>query len=108
MNDQVKKESVENTATQTNAGETRVSETQSENKIFTEEQVENIVQRRLERFKKSVSNKLDGIDIEEAKKLIEEKKQKEIELAKQRGEFDKVLKKTVSKKGVIVTGKHVS
>ena len=98
MNDQVKTESVENTATQTKAGETKVSETQSENKIFTEEQVENIVQRRLERFKKSVSNKLDGIDIEEAKKLIEEKKQKEIELAKQRGEFDKVLKETVSKK----------
>ena len=98
MNDQVKKESVENTAPQEKAGETKVSETQSENKIFTEEQVENIVQRRLERFKKSVSNKLDGIDIEEAKKLIEEKKQKEIELAKQRGEFDKVLKETVSKK----------
>ncbi len=98
MNDKVKTESVEITAPQEKAGETKVSETQSENKIFTEEQVENIVQRRLERFKKSVSNKLDGIDIEEAKKLIEEKKQKEIELAKQRGEFDKVLKETVSKK----------
>jgi len=98
MNDQVKKESVEKTATQEKAGEVKTSDTQSENKVFTEEQVENIVQRRLERFKKSVSNKLDGIDIEEAKKLIEEKKHKEIELAKQRGEFDKVLKETVSKK----------
>jgi len=98
MNDKVKTESVENTATQTKAGEVKASETQSENKVFTEEQVENIVQRRLERFKKSISNKLDGVDIEEAKKLLEEKKQKEIELAKQRGEFDKVLKETVSKK----------
>ena len=97
MNDQVKQESVENTATQTNAGVNEVSES-TENKVFSAEQLENIVQRRLERYKKSVSNKLDGIDIEEAKKLIEEKKLKELELAKQRGEFDKVLKETVSKK----------
>ena len=54
-------------------------------KSFTEDQVEAIVQRRLDRYKKSVSNKLDGVDIEEAKKLIEEKKQKEQELALQRG-----------------------
>lgn len=97
MNDQVKVESVENTASQDNAGVKEVSE-QTENKVFTAEQLEQIVQRRLDRYKKSVSNKLDGIDIEEAKKLLEEKKLKELEIAKQRGEFDKVLKETVSKK----------
>jgi hypothetical protein len=97
MNDQVKVESVEKTVTQTNTGVNEVSES-TENKVFTAEQLENIVQRRLDRYKKSVSNKLDGIDIEEAKKLIEEKKLKELEIAKQRGEFDKVLKETVSKK----------
>ena len=98
MNEQVKKDSVEKTATQTNAG-TEVSENQeTENKVFTADQLEQIVQRRLDRYKKTVSNKLDGIDIEEAKKLIQEKKDKELEIAKQRGEFDKVLKETVSKK----------
>ena len=97
MNDQVKQESVENTASQDNAGVNEVSTT-TENKVFTAEQLEQIVQRRLERYKKTVSNKLDGIDIEEAKKLLEEKKLKELEIAKQRGEFDKVLKETVSKK----------
>jgi len=98
MNEQVKKDSVEKTATQTNAG-TEVSENQeTENKVFTADQLEQIVQRRLDRYKKTVSNKLDGIDIEEAKKLIQEKKEKELEIAKQRGEFDKVLKETVSKK----------
>lgn len=98
MNDKVQ-ESVENTASQDNAGVNEVSETTStENKVFTAEQLEQIVQRRLERYKKTVSNKLDGIDIEEAKKLLEEKKLKELEIAKQRGEFDKVLKETVSKK----------
>lgn len=97
MNDQVKVESVEKTVSQNNTGVNEVSES-TENKVFTAEQLENIVQRRLDRYKKSVSNKLDGIDIEEAKKLIEEKKLKELEIAKQRGEFDKVLKETVSKK----------
>ena len=98
MNDQVKKESVENTASQNNAGVEVSANQETENKVFTADQLEQIVQRRLDRYKKSVSNKLDGIDIEEAKKLIQEKKEKELEIAKQRGEFDKVLKETVSKK----------
>ena len=74
------------------------AEVKAESKAFTEDQVEAIVQRRLDRYKKTVSSKLDGLDLEEAKKLLEEKKQKEQELALQRGEFDKVLKETVSKK----------
>ena len=99
MNDQVKQESVENTASQDNAGVNEVSNNQDvANKVFSADQLEQIVQRRLERYKKTVSNKLDGIDIEEAKKLLQEKKEKELEIAKQRGEFDKVLKETVSKK----------
>jgi hypothetical protein len=97
-----KNNSVEQTqATENNVEQvTEVSnETKSaESKAFTEDQVEAIVQRRLERYKKTVSSKLDGLDLEEAKKLLEEKKQKEQELALQRGEFDKVLKETVSKK----------
>ena len=98
MNDKVK-ESVENTASQDNAGVNEVSNNQDvANKVFSADQLEQIVQRRLERYKNTVSNKLDGIDIEEAKKLLQEKKEKELEIAKQRGEFDKVLKETVSKK----------
>ena len=97
------KNSVEQTqATENNVDKaTDVSneaEVKAESKAFTEEQVEAIVQRRLDRYKKTVSSKLDGLDLEEAKKLLEEKKQKEQELALQRGEFDKVLKDTVSKK----------
>jgi hypothetical protein len=78
--------------------ETPKEEVKAETKAFTEEQVEAIVQRRLERERSKISKKLDGIDIEEAKQLLEEKKQKEQELALQRGEFEKVMKETVSKK----------
>ena len=65
-----KNNSVEQTqATENNVEQvTEVSnETKSaESKAFTEDQVEAIVQRRLERYKKTVSSKLDGLDLEEA------------------------------------------
>ena len=103
MNEEQNKNSVEQTQVPIKNEEkvTEVSneaESKVESKAFTEDQVEAIVQRRLERYKKTVSSKLDGLDIEEAKKLLEEKKHKEQELSLQRGEFDKVLKDTVSKK----------
>lgn len=95
-----KNNSVEQTEVPTKNQETveTPKEVKAENKAFTEEQVEAIVQRRLERERSKISKKLDGIDIEEAKQLLEEKKQKEQELALQRGEFEKVMKETVSKK----------
>ena len=98
--DEKKQNSVEQTEVPTKNQETveTPKEAKVDAKAFTEDQVESIVQRRLDRYKKTVSNKLDGVDIEEAKKLIEEKKQKEQELALQRGEFEKVMKETVSKK----------
>ena len=80
MNDQVKQESVENTASQEKAGVEVSNNQETENKLFTADQLEQIVQRRLDRYKKSVSNKLDGIDIEEAKKLLQEKKDKELDI----------------------------
>jgi len=95
-----KNNSVEQTEVPTKNQETveTPKEVKAETKAFTEEQVEAIVQRRLERERSKISKKLDGIDIEEAKQLLEEKKQKEQELALQRGEFEKVMKETVSKK----------
>ena len=97
--DEQNKNSVEQTEVPTKNQETvetpKVEETA---KSFTEDQVEAIVQRRLERERSKISKQLDGVDINEAKKLLEEKKQKEQELALQRGEFEKVMKETVSKK----------
>lgn len=93
-----KKDSVEQTEVPTKNQETATESKEADAKVFTEDQVEAIVQRRLERERNKISKQLDGIDISEAKKLLEEKKQKEQELSLQRGEFEKVMKETVSKK----------
>jgi len=98
-----KNNSVEQTQAQENNVEQPTVETKVDSKSFTEDQVEEIVKRRLERERKTISKKLDGIDIEEAKQLLAEKKQKEQELALQRGEFEKVMKETVSKKDEEIT-----
>ena len=70
--DEKKQNSVEQTEVPSKNQETveTPKEAKVDAKSFTEDQVEAIVQRRLDRYKKSVSNKLDGVDIEEAKKLI--------------------------------------
>lgn len=96
--DEQNKNSVEQTEVPNKSQETVEAPKEVETKSFTEDQVESIVQRRLERERSKISKQLDGIDIKEAKQLLEEKKQKEQELALQRGEFEKVMKETVSKK----------
>jgi len=96
--DENKENSVEQTQATDKNVETVEAPKEAETKTLTEKQVEEIVQRRLERERNKVSKKLDGVDLDEAKKLLEEKKQKEQELSLQRGEFEKVMKETVSKK----------
>ena len=56
------------------------------------------MKKRLARERAKFEKKFSGIDPDEARKLLEEKEAKELEMQKQRGEFDKVLKETVSKK----------
>ena len=73
------------------------NETQTE-KQFTQSELERIVEQRLARQRKQYEKKLEGVDLEEARKLLEEKERLEIEREKERGNFEEVLKKTVSKK----------
>jgi hypothetical protein len=67
-------------------------------KTFTQDDVERIVSERLARERKKFEKKFDGVDVEEAKRLLAEKEQAELERQKERGEFEEVLKKTVAKK----------
>lgn len=69
-----------------------------ESKTFTQDELEKIVADRLARERRKYEKRFDGIDPDEAKRLIAEKEAAEIERQKERGEFEQVLKKTVEKK----------
>jgi len=74
-----------------------VEVTESE-KTFTQADLEKIVEQRLMRERKKYEKKLEGVDLEEARRLLEEKQQAEIERQKEKGEFEKVLQQLAEKK----------
>ena len=71
-------------------------ETQQE-KMLRQSDVEKLLHKRLKEKEESIMGSL-GVSLDEAKAIIKEREDKELELQKKRGEFDEVLKKTVSKK----------
>jgi len=77
--------------------DTETPETQ-DSKTFSQEELDRIVADRIARERKKLDRKLDGIDLDEARKLMQERENAEIERQKERGEFEKVLKQTVEKK----------
>jgi len=84
-------ETVEQAETETAAVETQA-------KTFTQEELDRIVADRIAREQRKFDKKLGGINLDEAKELLSQKEQAEIEQQKQRGEFDAILKQTVEKK----------
>ena len=66
--------------------------------MVAQSEVDKIVEKRLARERAKYEKKYAGVDPEEARRLLEEKEQQELEKQKQRGEFDKILKETVDKK----------
>lgn len=87
-------EIMDNTA---NEAET-VQETVQDEKTFTQSDVERLIEQRLMRERKKYEKKLEGVDIDEAKRLLEEKQAAEIERQKEKGEFEQVLKQLAEKK----------
>lgn len=67
-------------------------------KTFTQSDVERLIEQRLMRERKKYEKKLEGIDVDEARKLLEEKQAAEIERQKEKGEFEKVLQQLAEKK----------
>ena len=72
-------------------------ETEAE-KTFTQSDVERLIEQRLMRERKKYEKKMEGIDLDEARRLMEEKEAAELERQKEKGEFDKILQTTVEKK----------
>lgn len=83
--------------------ETETTETTPAEKTFTQEELDRIVADRISRERKKAEKKLDGIDLEEARKIMQEREQAELERQKERGEFENILKQTVEKKDQEIT-----
>lgn len=70
---------------------------ESQERMLRQSDVEKLLHKRLKEKEESIMGSL-GVSLDEAKAIIKEREDKELELQKKRGEFDEVLKKTVSKK----------
>ncbi len=90
MSEEVMEESTDTQPVQDNVVE--------EGKRFTQEELDRIVADRIQRERRKLDKKLEGIDIEEARQLMLEREQAAIERQKEKGEFESVLKQTVEKK----------
>jgi len=73
-------------------------EVETQEKMIPQSELDKILEKRLARERAKIEKRFNGIDPDEARQLLEEKEAKELDMQKQRGEFDKVLKETVSKK----------
>ena len=67
-------------------------------KMFSQSDLEKIVEQRLARERRKYEKQLEGIDVDEARRLMEEKQLAELERQKEKGEFEKVLKQVTEKK----------
>lgn len=71
---------------------------QTSEKSFTQADVDRLIEQRLGRERKKYEKQLEGIDLGEAKRLLQEKEAAELERAKEKGEFEKVLQQLAEKK----------
>ena len=78
--------------------ENKVEEVAEEKEpMVSQSEVDKIVERRLAREKSKYEKMYSGIDPEQARKLLQEKENKEMEDQKARGEFEKILKEQAEK-----------
>jgi acylphosphatase len=77
-----------------------------EEKVYNLKQsdLEKLIQKRVGHVTKNFEKKYAGIDPEQARKLLEEKENKEIEDQKARGEFEKILKEQAEKSNKEIAG----
>jgi hypothetical protein len=78
-------------------------EVEQKEPMIAQSELDNIIKKRLARETAKMQKKYEGIDPDEARQLLQEKQEKELDMQKQRGEFDKVLKETVTKKDAVIS-----
>jgi hypothetical protein len=84
--------------------ETETAATETQAKTFSQEELDRIVADRVAREQRKFDKKLNGVNLDEAKELIQQRNDAEVEQQKQRGEFDSILKQTVEKKDAEISG----
>lgn len=67
-------------------------------KNFSQEQLDRIVEDRLKKQRSAIERKYAGVDPNHYKELVEVEENKKMEARKAKGEFEQILKETVSKK----------
>jgi len=65
---------------------------------FTQDDVNRIVADRIERERRKFEKQFDGVDLDRYRELTEAEEARKVKRQKERGEFDAILKETVSKK----------
>jgi hypothetical protein len=90
MSDEIMDESVETEPAQDTPAQ--------ESKTYTQEDMDRVISDRLARERKKFDKQLDGINLEEARQIMLEREQAQIERQKEKGEFEQVLKQTNEKK----------
>jgi len=83
--------------------ETAEDSAQEVDRKFTQAQLDEIVEQRLARERKKFAKQTEGVDLNEARRLLNEKEQAEIERQKEKGEFEKVLQQLAEKKDAEIT-----
>lgn len=78
--------------------ETETAAVETQEKTFSQEELDRIVADRVAREQRKFEKKLQGVNLDEARELIQKREEAELEAQKQRGEFDSILKQTVEKK----------
>ena len=95
MADEQKTDTVETATTESKQEEVKQEEVV--NTGFSAEQVEEKIKERLARERRKIYKELGTEDLNVAKSALQEKEAKELEIKKQRGEFDEIIKQQADK-----------
>ena len=95
MADEQKTDTVETATTEIQQEEVKVEANKEDS--FNKSQVDDIVKERLARERRKIFKELGTEDLNVAKSALAEKEAKEIEIKKQRGEFDEIMKTQADK-----------
>ena len=78
--------------------ETETAAAQTQEKTFTQSDVDRLIATRLERAERKYQREVGDINLDEARQMLKEREDANLETQKQRGEFESILKDTVNKK----------